>query len=70
MSTEKSQFLHELEVEVKTELDVVGSSSSLEEAGEASPAEWLFDPIDVEREQVGLGNLLGAIRALEDDPTG
>jgi len=28
--------------------------------------EWLFDPADAQREQVGLRSLLGAVEALED----
>jgi hypothetical protein len=35
----------------------------------AQPAsEWLFDPTDAEREEVGLRNLLGAVEALDVGP--
>jgi hypothetical protein len=33
----------------------------------ASPTEWLFDPTDVEREEVGLRSLLAGVEALESD---
>jgi len=64
MPTDESQFLHKLEAEVQAEL-VVAESSESGEALATSPAEWLFDPADVEREEVGLRNLLGAVEALE-----
>ncbi len=66
MPTGESQFLHKLETEVEVELVMVQSSHPEEEFG-VSPAEWLFDPTDVEREEVGLRNLLGAVEALEQD---
>ena len=66
MSTDESQFVQRLEVEVETELDLARSSHPEEELG-ISPVEWLFDPTDVEREEVGLGNLLSAAEALETD---
>lgn len=28
-------------------------------------SEWPFDPVDVERDEMGLRNLLGAVEALE-----
>ena len=62
MPTGESQFLHKLEAEVEVELVIVQSSHPEEELG-VSPAEWLFDPTDVEREEVGLRNLLGAVEA-------
>jgi hypothetical protein len=65
MPTDESPFLHKLEVEVEAELELAESSES--QAPGASPAEWLFDPADVEREEVGLRNLLGAVEALELD---
>ena len=30
--------------------------------------QWLFDPTDLEREEVGLRNMLGAVEALERGP--
>jgi hypothetical protein len=66
MPADEGQFLHRLEVEVEVEVGMAGSSHG-EEALGTSPAEWLFDPTDVEREEVGLGSLLGAVEALESD---
>jgi len=66
MPTDDSQFLHGLEIEVEAEISLVQSSNA-EESLDLSPAEWLFDPTDVEREEVGLRNLLGAVEALEGD---
>jgi hypothetical protein len=66
MATDESQFLHGLEIEVEAEISMVRSSNAEEVLG-VSPAEWLYDPTDVEREEVGLGNLLGAVEALERD---
>lgn len=65
MPTDESPFLHKLEVEVQAELALAESSES--PALGASPADWLFDPEDVEREEVGPRNLLGAVEALELD---
>jgi hypothetical protein len=60
----EGEFLHELESEVTLELGIVRSSDAPEATGE-SPTEWLFDPADVEREQIGLRNIQGALEALE-----
>ncbi|WP_173080737.1 hypothetical protein [Phytohabitans rumicis] len=59
--TGDSAFLHELELNVKAELAMAESSQPEDEA------EWLFDPADAEREEVGLRSLLGAVESLEDD---
>jgi hypothetical protein len=61
-------FLGELETEVKAELDLAESSGPGEVVGEAS-AEWLYESIEVQREEIGLRSLLGAVEAVEgDDP--
>lgn len=65
MPTDESPYLHKLEVEVEEELALAESSES--PALGSSPSEWLFDPADIERQQVGLRNLLGAVEALELD---
>ena len=59
------EFLRDLEIEVEADLTIVESG-----ADEQRPAaEWQFDPADVEREEAGFRNLLGAVQALEgDDP--
>ncbi|MEV0232706.1 hypothetical protein [Nonomuraea sp. NPDC050786] len=58
-------FLYELEVEVEAEVTLVEASRPEEVAG-LPVTEWLFDPTDVEREEIGLRGLLGAVEALED----
>jgi len=66
--TGDNESLHDLEAEVVAELTLAESSSP--EEGIAVPAaEWQFDPVDVEREEVGLRSLLGAVNALEGDPS-
>ena len=57
-------FLRELELEVEAELDLAESSGPEEAVGEAS-AEWLYESIDVQREEIGLRSLLGAVEAIE-----
>lgn len=62
-----AEFLYELESEVTLELGIARSSEATDGPGESS-AEWLFDPSDVEREEVGLRNIHGALKALEGEP--
>jgi hypothetical protein len=59
-------FLHELELNVSTELMLAESSQPEEEAVRLPVDQWLFDPADAQRYEVGLHNLLGAVEALED----
>ena len=59
-------FLHELELNVSTELMVAETSQPEEEAVNVPLDEWLFDPADDQRYEIGLHNLLGAVEALED----
>ena len=59
-------FLHELELNVSTELMLAETSQPEEEAVRVPVDEWLFDPADAQRYEVGLHNLLGAVEALED----
>lgn len=61
---EDNLFLNGLEIEVEAELTMAGSSRAVEEIGE-DPATWAFDPTDVERDQVGLRSLLGAVTEME-----
>jgi hypothetical protein len=64
--TGDGKFLSELEIEVKAELDLAESSRLEEIIGEAS-AEWLYESIDVQREEIGHRSLLGAVKAVEGD---
>jgi hypothetical protein len=59
-------FLHELELEVEAEVVQVELSRP-EDAADLPVAEWLFDPADAEREEIGLRCLLAAVEVLEDD---
>lgn len=59
-------FLHELETEVEADLTMVESSHPAE-AAVLPASEWTEDPADVEREEIGLRSLLGAVEAMEGD---
>lgn len=67
--TGDNAFLHELEINVRAELTLTETSQSEEEALGEPVNEWLVDPEDAQREEVGLRNLLGAVSALETRPT-
>ncbi|MEO3875727.1 hypothetical protein ABGB18_43685 [Nonomuraea sp. B12E4] len=63
----EKQFLYELEVEVEAEVTLVESSHPEQEA-DLPVSEWLFDPTEAEREEIGLRGLLDAVEVLEDEP--
>ena len=64
--TGDGEILGDLEIEIEAELNMAESSRPEEVIG--SPiSEWLFDPMDVEREEVGLRNLLDAVEAIKGD---
>lgn len=67
--TGDNAFLHELELNVRAELTEARTSQAEQEAAAVPVEEWLFDPADAQREEVGLRNLLGAVQALEDGST-
>jgi hypothetical protein len=58
--------LSELEIEVKAELDLAESSGPEEVVGQAS-AELLYESIEIQREEIGLRSLLGAVEAMKGD---
>jgi hypothetical protein len=64
--TDDGDFLHDLEIEVEAELHLAESSRP-EEVIELPVDEWPFDPTDVQREEIDLRSLLGAVKAIEDD---
>lgn len=64
--TGDNAFLHELELNVRAELAMVETSQPEPEAVGVPIDEWLLDPADAPRDEVGLRNLLGAVEALED----
>lgn len=57
--------LHGLKIEVEAELAIVESSYPLD-VSDTPVTEWLLDPTDGERYEVGLHGLLDAIKAVED----
>jgi hypothetical protein len=57
-------FLHELELNVSTEL-MVAETSQPEDAAGIPIEEWLSDPADAQRYEATLRSLLGAVEALE-----
>ena len=58
-------FLYELELTVRTELTIAETSQPYEEAVALPIDEWLSDPADDQRYEVGFRSLLGAGEALE-----
>jgi hypothetical protein len=63
--TGDNAFLYELELTVRTELTLAETSQPEEQADGMPDDEWPPDP-DVERYDVGLRALLGAVEAVED----
>lgn len=64
--TGDNAFLYALELNVRTELTLAETSQPWEEAVGVPIDEWLSDPADDQRYEVGLRSLLGAVEALED----
>ena len=64
--TGDNAFLHALELNVRTELTQAEAGQPEEEAVGVPIDEWLLDPADAQRYEIGLRNLLGAVEALED----
>ncbi|TYB49758.1 hypothetical protein [Actinomadura chibensis] len=62
-------FEAELETEIQAEL-ALAESSRPEEAAALPASEWLFDPADVEAEEIELRNLLGAVEELGESRRG
>ena len=63
-----NDVLYELEVEIEVELTQTEASHPEEEM--ALPiTDWLFDPTDVERAEIGQRGLLDAVEVLEDAPS-
>jgi len=58
------ESLHGLEVEIEVELAI--AESGRREVAETPPTEWLSDPVDEERYEIGLHGLLDAVKAVED----
>jgi hypothetical protein len=64
--TDDNAFLHELELNVSTELTLAETSQPEEEAVSIPIDEWLSDPADGEHYEIALRSLLGAVEALKD----
>jgi hypothetical protein len=58
-------FIQELELNVRSELTIVETSPPEIDADGAPTVEWLLDP-DVQRYEIGLHALLGAVETMED----
>lgn len=67
MSTfdEGNPFLRELEIDVRTELAIAETNQPEEEADSVPDVGMLLDP-DVQRYEVSLRSLLGAVEVMED----
>ncbi|MFB4289212.1 hypothetical protein ACBI99_16340 [Nonomuraea sp. ATR24] len=63
--TDESDFLHELKVVVAIELHTADLCHS-QHPRDLPVTEWLVDPTETEREQVGLRGILAAITELEN----
>ena len=63
--TDDSEFLHDLELDVRTELTLAETGQPQQAADGAPAAEELPDP-DAERYEVSLRTLLGAVEAVAD----
>ena len=63
--TGDNAFLHELELNVRTELTIVETSQPEAEADGVLTVESLLEE-DIQRYELGLRSLLGAIEAIED----
>ncbi|MEV0151193.1 MULTISPECIES: hypothetical protein [unclassified Nonomuraea] len=61
----ENEFLYELHVEIEEELIIAEASQPEEEMGRPV-TEWLYDPTDVEREEIALRVLRDAVEVLED----
>jgi len=66
MPTDDGRSLHKIKIEIEEELVIAGPCDADEWPG-FSPTESLFDPTEIERERIGLRNLLGAVEALDRD---
>ena len=64
--TGSNAFLHELELNVRTELTLAETGQPWEEAVCVPIEEWLSDPADDQRYEASLRSLLGAVEAMED----
>ena len=64
--TGDNAFLHDLELDVRTELTLAETGQPYEESVAVPIDQWLSDPTDDQRYEVGLRSLLGAVEALED----
>ena len=64
--TGDNAFLHELELNVSAELTQAETGQPEEEAVGVPIDEWLLDPADAQRYEIGLRTLLGAVESLED----
>jgi hypothetical protein len=60
-------FLHELELNLRTEVTLAETGQPEEDALAVPINQRLSDPADDQRYEIDLGDLLGAVEAMEDD---
>lgn len=58
-------FMQELELNIRSELTIVETTQPEVDADGVPTVEWLLDP-DVQRYEIGLHTLLGAVHTLEN----
>ncbi|MEU4770042.1 hypothetical protein AB0H12_43170 [Actinosynnema sp. NPDC023794] len=64
--TGDNAFLHDLELTVRAELAEAEAGRPEEEVVGVPVEEWLSDPAEAQRYEVGLRGLLGAVEAVEE----
>ncbi|MCC8242884.1 hypothetical protein [Saccharothrix luteola] len=64
--TGDNAFLHDLELTVRVELAEAEAGRPEEGAVGVPVEEWLSDPAEAQRYEVGLRGLLGAVEAVEE----
>ncbi len=62
----ENDFLYEFKIEIEDEV-ILAESSHPEDAAGLPVTDWLFDPTEAEREEIGLRGLLDAVEVLEGD---
>jgi hypothetical protein len=63
----EAEFLISLKADVAQEL-AIAHIDDPEQVRAVPQDQWLFDPSDLERQEIGLRSMLGAIEALERGP--
>jgi hypothetical protein len=64
--TDDDAFLPELEHNVREELTMAEAGAPDAQDTATPIEEWLIDPADAQRDEIGLRSLLGAVEAMEE----